>query len=508
MTSVIAQFFRNIFTSWAGMVIAIVIAFFFTPYLVDTLGKEKYGIWSLAFSIMAYMRLADLGVKQSIVRYISKYYAVKNWRELNQVFSSSIRLYFFVALAILIATVVIVLYFAGYLKIPADLFRTAQTTILILGINEAVMYFCLPLISLGAFHRYDITSYFRIGRNIVQTAIIIVLLEMGYGLVPMALAVITLTIISNIWIHGIRRSLYPEVRFAFADIDSEKTRMLINYGVYSFLIVGAIILIYQIDYILIGAMLSMEAVAIYSVAAMFVAQIRGAIQMVSVTLVPAISHFDAEHDNDRILRVYQRSTRYLYYISGFIAIGMVLFSEPFMLLWMGPDFLISSQILNLLMISMAVYLPQTIANSVLYGISKHKVTFYVMLIEMILKVVLSYVFIRTMGIIGVAYGTLISQLVVYGVVYPPAFYRALKAPVGPFYVAAFKSLLWSAVLILPPAYLLTILKSPDTWPVFFIEVSVVSMVMLAGLLRIILEKDDRDRLVSEIVKRLWPNRTK
>ncbi len=501
MANVIGQFFKNVLTTWAGMVVSLSVAFFFTPYLITMLGKEQYGIWNLAFSLIAYLGLADLGLKQSIVRFISKYLATKDWKQLNEVYSSSIKIYTYVSLLIVVVVMAVAFYFIRFFKIDPAMFETARMVIIILGINEAIAYACLPIYSLGAYHRFDITAYFKISRLIIQTLAIFVLLELGMGLLEMAITIMILNLFFIFGLNAIRRKLFPQNRFSFEAITKEKTKMLLDYGIYSFLIVGAWILIFQSDNIIIGTFISMEAVAIYSVAAMIITQIRGAIQIIAVPLVPAISHFEAEDDLGKITSIYHKSTKYMYYLSAYIAISILIYGGPFILLWVKKEFAMTIDILHILVVAAAIYLPQTIANSILFGISRHKIAFYVLLAEAVTKITLSVVLLHFYGIIGVAYGTAIPQLLIYLFVYPVVFHKVIGAPVMKFYKTASVSILTALILLVPVGYLMSRLMVPDNWISFIVGNAVVGLIMVGGLLIFVLEKDDRIRIIDKVMGR-------
>lgn len=498
MATVIGQFFKNVLTSWMGMVIGIVITFFFTPYLISMIGKDQYGIWTLAFSIIAYMGLADLGMKQAIVRYISKYYAVEDWPQLNQVFSSAVRVYALIGLAIAAATVLIVFVFIDYFQIPEEYLKIARISFLVLGINQAIGYALLPFTALGAYHRFDITTMFNVGAKIAQTVGIVLLLELGYGLVAMAFMVAAMTLLAKLFINYIRIRKYPENRFSFAAIDKEKTKMLLGYGWFSFLIVATWIVIFQTDNIVIGAFISMEAVTVYSIAGAIVTQLRSAINIISVPLVPAVSHFEAGKDFDRIMTIYNKSSRYLYYVSACLALAIIFFGGPFILLWVGPDFIPAISILHVLIIAATVFFPQMIANSVLLGISKHKIAFYILAAEAIANIGLSLALVGRYGIMGVALGTAIPQMIIYLFIYPVVFYRTMASTVGVFYRTAAQSIILAVVFVLPPAWLMREILAPESWMMLIVDCTVLSISAIIGMAWVILEKDDRDRLFLKI----------
>jgi len=502
MTTVIGQFFKNIFTSTAGMVVGVVISFFFTPYLISQLGKDQYGLWTIVFSLLAYMRLADMGIQQSLVRHVSKYYAARDWTQLNQVISSSARMYLYISMATMAAALVIDLFVLQFFKISPEYYLTTQILVLVLGANLALYFAQIPFCSLSPFHRFDIVNYFLISAKILETLGIIVLLELGYGLIEMAVLILGLNMISVVWRYNIRIRMFPKVRYSRKDFSKDKTKELIGYGVFSFLMVISWTLIFQTDNLVIGGFLSTEAVAVYSVSAMIITQLRNSILTIATPLIPAISHFEALKDYSKIMEVYSKSVRYLYYLSGYLCVILLLFGGPFILLWVGKEFIEAIKILHILIFAASFTFPQIIANSVLMGISKHRVAFYMLGSEAVANIVLSIILVQSYGIAGVAWGTALPQLIIYIFIYPVVFYRTMKQSVGKFYAIAGLSALKAVILVLPASYIMHELVTPDTWLKLIIDCVVVSAVMLIGLFVLILEKEDRLRLIEKIANRL------
>lgn len=501
MKSVVGQFLKNATTSWLGLVLGIVIAFFITPYLISTLGKERYGVWTLAFSLIGYMRLADVGMQQSLVRYVSKHLATEDWPGLSQVVSSSARLYLGVAAVTLVASSAMAFGFLHLLKIPVEFFRVGQITILVLGIRQALVFLSLPFCSLGPFHRFDIANYFSMGTQVVQTALIVVLLEMGYGLVAMSILLLGLAIVVTLWQYRVRRSMFPEVRFSRAAISGDKTKELLNYGLFSFLTLAAWTVILQTDNIIIAGFISTEAVALYSVPAMMVIQLRGAVKTIAVPLVPAISHLEALQDVDKIREIFARTTKYIYYVSGYFCVSVMFFGGPFILLWVGEDFRGMIDVLHILMFSVTFTLPLLLGNAVLLGVSRHKLAFALTGCEALAKIILSLALVRPLGLIGVALGTAIPQVIIYTMVYPMAFQRAIGGSLAAYYRRSASSLGLAVLLLLPVAFVTHKLLPPHDWPSLIVDCVVVTSVMIVGLLRFVLHPEDRARMLASVRRR-------
>ena len=67
--------------SYGVMITEIVSAMFVTPFIIRSLGQAEYGIYQLTSSITAYLIIFDLGVGNSVIRYMAKFRA-NNDREL------------------------------------------------------------------------------------------------------------------------------------------------------------------------------------------------------------------------------------------------------------------------------------------------------------------------------------------------------------------------------------------------------------------------------------------
>ncbi|MEW5924484.1 MAG: polysaccharide biosynthesis C-terminal domain-containing protein, partial [Candidatus Zixiibacteriota bacterium] len=352
------------------------------------------------------------------------------------------------------------------------------------------------------FHRFDINNYFVIGNNIIQTLGIIVLLENGLGLIEMAALILFLNIVGIVWRTRIRINLFPEVRFSRSLIDKTTARQMINYGIYSFLIVIAWTVIYQTDNIVIGAFISTESITLYSVPAMIVIQLRSSISTIAIPLVSTISHYEALEDYAKIMSIYSKSMRYLYYVSAFLCIMLFFFGGPFILLWVKKDFLGSIIILKILIFGAAFAFPHNITNAILSGISKHRIAFFILGAEALANIILSVILVQSRGIAGVALGTAIPQLIIYIFIYPVVFYKTMGAKIKDFYTLAAASSVKAILLILPSSYIICKLIDPGTWPTLVLDCAVVTIIMAAGFWALILEKEDRAQVKAKIRAKL------
>jgi len=66
------QIVKNVSSNWFALIVNVLVGIFLSPFILHRLGDAAFGIWVLIFSITGYYGLFDLGIRSSVVRYVSK----------------------------------------------------------------------------------------------------------------------------------------------------------------------------------------------------------------------------------------------------------------------------------------------------------------------------------------------------------------------------------------------------------------------------------------------------
>src|ERR1019366_9982088 len=69
---------RNVLSTWSGYVATLLIGFFLAPFIVHRLGNTGYGVWTLVVSLTGYFGLLDLGLRQSVGRFVAHHVALQD----------------------------------------------------------------------------------------------------------------------------------------------------------------------------------------------------------------------------------------------------------------------------------------------------------------------------------------------------------------------------------------------------------------------------------------------
>jgi len=113
-------------------------ACFLSPFLIHWLGDTAFGIWVLIFSITGYYGLFDLGIRSSVVRYVSKFAATDDIEDLAKLINTSLFTYSCIGALSLLVTLFLSFYVDHIFKIPPELHSTARWLLLLVGASVGI----------------------------------------------------------------------------------------------------------------------------------------------------------------------------------------------------------------------------------------------------------------------------------------------------------------------------------------------------------------------------------
>lgn len=163
----------------------------YMPYMLRMLGQSEYGLYSLVASVIAYLTVLDLGFTNAVIRYTARFRAERKVREQYEMFGMFILIYSAISLVALVA--------GGLLYANVEQVFGAKMTaeellkmkpMLLLLLFNLVVTFPLSVFSsiVIAYEKFIFQKLLVLGRILLSTAVMIVLLKFGYK--AMALVVV------------------------------------------------------------------------------------------------------------------------------------------------------------------------------------------------------------------------------------------------------------------------------------------------------------------------------
>lgn len=486
------QLIRNIFSSWAGYIVSVVIAFIFIPYITSTLGDARYGVWVIIFQTVNYFALMDLGLERALMRYLSKFLGQKDFKSLNRVLSTSTLLYFGIGLVVIAGVFVTAIFLFQHFRITSpEMIEEGRKALMVVGLFVGVRFMLSPFGgSLGGFQRYDIANGLSMLEEIARFAVLVWLLAHGYGLVALAIGIFAVALARQLVTIVILKRLFPQIGFSLQSVNRGTAKTLFKYSSVSFGITAAWLIIYGSDSIILGLLASTAAAGIFAPAAQLVLYMRSIVNTVGNPLTPAVSHLESVGDMDGVRLVYLKGVRYVSFVSFFVAVGIIIYARPFVHLWLAPEFAESAEVMMVLAVGMAVFLPQIIGNAVLFGIEQHRFLLRILIIEALAKLVLSFALIGPYGLLGMAVATAVPQVVLYSSLYPYLIGRVLDVPFHSFALHSLRGAMIALSVSVPVALVARALLPPASWLSFAVNVVIVTAAAGAAFF---LSSDPADR---------------
>jgi len=393
-------------------------SFFLMPLIVHHLGDRIYGFWSLASAFIGYYNLLDLGLSSAVSQYMCVAIGRKDESECRTVFNTALALQLLIGLAALIITAALAIAAPWFCHEPATvpLFRKV---IIILGVNAALgfptrVYWAV----LESELRFHVQSWLALMNLTLRTGMIVWAIYAGGGLLALSWVALISTLPTmalQIWLAQ-REAKWARLDRRFAQLSRVKS--FFSYSVYSFMAYVADLVRFQLDPLVISAIIGLAAVTHYKVAGIL-AQYYMQIISVSVgMLLPVFSRLHGAGNRGDLEQAFFFGTKLSCCLSVFIGLVLTGWGRPFIARWMGVGY--EDGYLPLVVLSIAVLLDTSQRSSadLLYATFNHRFYAWTNCAEAVINLGCSLLLARPLGILGVALGTLIGAVVIRVIVQP------------------------------------------------------------------------------------------
>jgi O-antigen/teichoic acid export membrane protein len=486
---------RSIFSNWVGLLAIGLMSFLITPFMIHRLGDFQFGIYALAFSAVDYFDLLAQGIRSTLQRFIGRLSDAHDREALNSVFSTAL------AVTLVVGAFISVVFF-GLSTVLPSFFKLSPVQqhlfarlVILLGIN---LGFGVPAALLGSYlcglHRFDLYNLLAIIRQGVRMILIIVVLLHGQGVIAVAACVLLATLIClplNWWmIHRIDSG----VKFERGLVRIRLARELAGFSFWTLLNNAGQLLRDSTDSVVIGRVLNAALITPFTVASRLVDYFRPIIASMVSPLLPRMSQLDGQGRYEDINRLFLDMTRLSALASLAMGSMLVLHGRSLLLFWVGPRYVSSYSILVLLAVGAIASSAQLGTVNTLVAKGRHRAYGIWTLGEGLANLILSIIWARRYGIVGVALGTAVPLLVVKLTLQPWYVTRVLNMSLGEYFGKALARPLLVCSLFLGLCGLTSGFQADSNIWHFLVTLSWQSVVLLILAYALGLEKSDRNTL--------------
>jgi O-antigen/teichoic acid export membrane protein len=494
---------KNSIANILFFILSLPIFFFLTPLILKYVGKEVYGIWVLTGTILTFIELfTNMQMSSAVFMLIPKYDIRKEEKDINEICNTLVIFYLFVSI------VVAILYFIFRENFINVFFKVNRNNIEVVNfvLSVSVCFFLINFVMtgfvyiLGGFNIFYINSIFHIIIGYIRAGLIIVILVAGYGIKGIVIVQMTTILFETIILAFFTKVFYPPLKIGFKYFNFNKLKIMFNIGIKLLFSKIAVQVNNNIDKLILGYFLNPVIITYYQLGAGIAKYISNVPEMLGLySLLPAASELKSKNQNEKIVILYNRINKYIFFIAFLLCSGFIIFGREFINLWLGSDYNDAYVALAILSIAYTLGIAGFAALNLLNGMEKINETMIVSVICAIVNIILSIVLTKYYGLKGAAAGTLVS-MGAGAIMYYFLFYKIVKSHLN--IIDVFLKPLICVVVGAGFNYLVEIkISVPSNWILFFGKAVIYTIVYFFTSYFIVKQFDNYDK---EIIKSYIP----
>lgn len=403
---------KNALGNFANSLILNVLKFISRIIFVKFLDEVYLGVNGLLSNVLGILALAELGIGTAISYSLYKPLAKNNIDEINSLMKFYKTAYRVIAIVVLILGLVLLPFLPWFIKDTAGIENLSIIYLIFLA-NMVIGYlFSYKRTLITADQKnYKITPLLVLSNflmTIFQIIVLIIFKNYILYLIVQTLFVVFENVIVNIFIN----KCYPYLK----NVDSadklkedDLSEIKINIKSLLFHKVGNYVLT-ATDNIVISKFIGIVTVGIYSNYVLIHSAISNFIYVFISNATASFGNLIAEDDINKRYNVFKEMDFIAYALYGISAICLLFTFNPFIEFVFGSKFLLPFVVVLLIMVNYYLVGLNQVPIIVQSAAGVYKYDKYVPLIEAVLNLTMSIIFVQFIGLSGILLGTLISYM--------------------------------------------------------------------------------------------------
>ncbi|MDY0269726.1 oligosaccharide flippase family protein [Trichloromonas sp.] len=502
---------RNLAFNWGGHASTLLVMFFLSPYIVGKLDAVSYGIWSLLSVLTGYMGIFDLGVRASVGRHVALYLGKDDPVGVDETIRAGFGFFSLVGGLILLVGIALGWFFPVLFKdVGPEHYGTVRVLLPLMVVNVWLSAIAAINSSVLAAHdRFDIARGVDMAVLLVRTIATIYVLEMGWGLWGLVVAILAgniCAVIGNRICAGRVHKGLKSFPFLYT---KERLQELFGYGIPAAISNSSVKIIGQSDLVIVGLAIGVSSVREYSVGGMLILYTYTFLKIINNTFFPSIQKSIARGFEGEAKHLFYRQIRVSLSAGLLVYLGYAFYSEPFINLWMLQDnFDVSSvrssaMVMTILAIANIPVLFTNPCKGYLAALGYVRFNAAITFTEALVNLFFSIFFVVALdlGLAGVALGTLAGRLLVPTILVPCHLAKNGNIPLSRYISSSVIPGIVAGILFSLICSFSIKIWYPETWLLFFTHLFIL-LLLWAPLFYFILLPDDYRKKISKKFKRV------
>ncbi len=387
--------------SYASIAINILSGLLYTPWMVNQIGQNDYGLYTLANSVITLL-MVDFGLSAATARYLSKYNAEGKREEAERFLGAVYKLYLIVDAVIL--TVLIIIYFnidSIYATLTPDELSRFKVVYIISALFSVINF---PLVTFnGILTSYEKFVPLKLADVLYRVFLVlftVIALIMGFGLYALVTVHAVVGLGISLYKFIVIKKTVP-LKVDFKHTDKSLYKDIFGFSLWTTISFIIQRLVFNVTPSILGMVTGAAQIAVFGI----VTTIEGYSYTITTAIngmfMPRISRLVTDDKSANSLnKLLVDVGKFQFAINGLIIAGFAVVGKSFINLWMGEAYMDAYYGILLVVIPGAFFNSMQIANTTIIVEGKVKLMAIVNLMTGIINICLSYPLSKKFGVIG------------------------------------------------------------------------------------------------------------
>ncbi|MEG7845924.1 oligosaccharide flippase family protein [Bacillus mobilis] len=482
---------------YIGFFVSNITSFILTPLMIYAWGAGDFGVYKLIFSITAYFMLLDLGVGNSIIRFIAEYRS-KYDKENEKKFMGSIMIFYGAVSIITIGIGVVIPQFFGgiFRSLTPQEIELAKILFTITIINAAVnLFFNSFNAIIKAYEAYIFLNINNLVKNMVRICLLYYLLKKGNSVYTVVFTDLIINLIFSIINAGyvfIKLKVFPK----FKGITLDFIQNIYGYSFFVFIEMIAYQMFWSVDSIVLGIVTSSAIIGVYSIGALITSQFEAiSVVIQNMTMSRIVQMVTTDDSKDAVFSEIVKVARIKLFIICLPAIGFMFLGKKFLYLWLGEGFVSAYYVTIIVLIPQIIVRIQDAISNVMWAKNKQKEKSFISIVVAGMNVVITVILVGKMGMFGAAIGTSFAFITGYLICEGLYVHKKLDINIINLYKGIYRGTFKALLLICILSWLISVYTALS-WLVFIIQIISIVLVYVVVMWRIGLKKEEKEMVRS------------
>lgn len=341
-------------------VLTLALSFFSRKIFLENLGADFIGLTGTLLNILGFLNLAEFGISSAISFFLYKPLQSNDKARVSELISLFGYIYCKIGWLIIGGGVIVSLFFPllfshtsfGYGIIYFAFYSYLASSLIGYFINYRQILLAADQ------KNYIVTAYFQTA-SIIKTLIQIILAWYYKNLFAWIGIEFLFSIISCVILNWKINKEYPWLQ---TDLTKGKTLLKSNQEIVTYtkqIFIHKIkdFLLNRSDEIMIFAFVSLKMVAYYGNYTLVITKINQLLSTALDSITAGVGQLVAENNKEKTLKVFWELMALRYFIAGVVVFSLYHLLEPFITIWLGPEYILGPTIMILMLIT--IFIMQT-----------------------------------------------------------------------------------------------------------------------------------------------------